>query len=224
VAAQETSALTLALVAGGFTAFGVVAKIAYDSVIAGRAAKREGIERLAPERREAYERFLDAVQRERSYQAALRGLLDAHRQGKMEITDEEQAAFPDSPMPDVIAALDQVHLLARVYSVITAAEAIIRLFIDMDRATRAALETPGTNDEITWFLLQRFVEDRISEFVHGYREDLGLGHPAGGPKRYPIPERPWPLATGEAIIRSHLPAKDRRSEPHAKPSEERDGQ
>jgi len=206
VPAQETSALTLALVAGGFASFGVLAKIAYDAVIARRTSNKESLERFATERREAYERFLDAVQRERKYQGALRGLLNAHRQGKTEITDEEQAAFPDSPMPDLVAALDQVQRLARVYSVITAADAIVRLFVDMDRASRAALETPGPNDEITWFLLHRLVEDRISEFVHGYREDLGLGHPVGGPKRFPIVEkRPVSLEHSERVLRGHIP-------------------
>jgi hypothetical protein len=137
----------------------------------------------------------------------MRGLLDAHRAGRTEISDEEQAAFPDSPMPDLIAALDQVQRLARVYSVVTAAEAIIGLFVDMDRASRAALETPGPNDEITWFLLQRFVEDRISEFVHGYREDLGLSHPVGGPKRFPMVERERPLSLeqSERVLREHIP-------------------
>ena len=69
------------------------------------------------------------------------------------------------------------------YAVIRPAEAIFRLFLDMTRCLRAAFEDPGQNDEITWFLLQRFLEERIDEFVYGYREDLGIGQPVGAPKR-----------------------------------------
>ena len=66
----------------------------------------------------------------------------------------------------------EIRRLARSYSVIRSAEAIVRLFLDITRCLRAALEDPGPNDEITWFLLQRFLEERIDEFIHGYREDL----------------------------------------------------
>ncbi len=74
---------------------------------------------------------------------------------------------------------------------------------------RAALEDPGPNDEITWFLLQRFMEDRMDEFVHGYRNDLGLGSPAGAPKNWSIAQRegPFALAQSETILRAHIPIK-----------------
>jgi hypothetical protein len=84
----------------------------------------------------------------------------------------------------------------------------MQLFADMTRATAAALDKPGPNDEITWFLLQRFLEDRIAEFVHGYREDLGLGQPKGAPKTWPVVQREPPmslsLAQSEAIVRAHI--------------------
>jgi hypothetical protein len=210
VPTQETSALTLSLVAGGFTTFGVLAKIAYDSVAARRRRQEQGLERFADARRAAYDDFLSAVERQRGYDQSLRRLVDRARLGKTEITEEEREAFPDSPMADLVVALDQVRRLARDYSVITSAEAIVQLFGDMAGALRAALEVPGPNDEITWFLLQRFLEDRVREFLHGYRKDLGLGHPSGAPKRWPIVERirPVSLEDSERIVRAHIPRKN----------------
>jgi hypothetical protein len=115
-------------------------------------------------------------------------------------------------------ALDQVRRLARSYSLITAAEAIVRLLNDVPGALKAAIKTPGPNDEITWFLLQRFIDDRILEFEHGYRLDLGLGPPSGGPRRFPIVERKRPVTLGqsERIVRAHIP----RGGPAANPSNE----
>ncbi len=60
-------------------------------------------------------------------------------------------------------------------------------------------------------MLQRFLEDRVDEFVHAYREDLGLGRPAGAPKTWPMVqrERPfnWSTAQSEAFLRAHIPIK-----------------
>ncbi len=206
-ASDGASALGLALVAGGFTTFGVAIKIGYDAWAARRASKSESLDRFAPERREAYECFYEMVQRQQKYERAMREMVEAAHKGKTTISDEEQAAFPPSVLGDLITASDQVRRLARSYSVISSAEAIVRLFIDMTKAGRAALNDPSPEEEITWFLLQRFVEDRIDEFVHGYREDLGLGRPAGAPKSWPIVkrERPVPLAESEAILRAHIP-------------------
>ncbi len=49
VPAEQTSALTLAVVAGGFTAFGALAKIAFD---ARREQRTQRLQRFADERRE----------------------------------------------------------------------------------------------------------------------------------------------------------------------------
>lgn len=214
VPAQETSALTLTLVAGGFTTFGVLAKIAYDGVTSRLDRRAQGLQRFATERRAAYEDFLAAVDSQLAYAKALRRLLDRARAGETELSEDERRAFPDSSMRDLIAALGQVRRLARDYSVITSAEAIVRLFGDMATAARAALKDPGPNDEISWFLLQRFLEDRLSEFVHGYRADLGLGPPAGAPKRWPIVERAHPvsLENSERVMRAHLPRGSRKPE------------
>jgi hypothetical protein len=206
-ASEAVSPLVLTLVAGGFTIVGVTLKIGYDSLAARRATKSEGLGRFAKERREAYELFYSLTQQQRKETIAIRELIVAHQHGKTEISDDEQAALPPSVLAELITAMDQVRHLARMYSVITAAEAIVQLFVDMSRALRAGLENPGPNDEITWFLLQRFLEDRISEFVHGYREDLGLGHPVGAPKTWPIVERPWQPDQSEAIVRSLIPPK-----------------
>jgi hypothetical protein len=211
-AAQTASPLMLALVAGGFTTFGVVLKIGYDAIAARRATKAAGLERFADKRHEAYEKFYESVKRQREADNALHDLLEAHRQeGKTEMSDEEKEAFPPSAMADLVNALEQIRRVARDYAVIRAAEAIFRLFLDMTRCLRAALEDPGPNDEITWFLLQRFLEERIDEFVHGYREDLGIGRPAGAPKKWPVVQREFPfgfdLARSEALLRAHIPIK-----------------
>jgi hypothetical protein len=210
VASEAVSPLVLALVAGGFTTFGVVLKIGYDALAARRAARAAGLERFADERREAYEKFYESIKKQLDANKALYAMVEAHhKEGKTDISDEEKAAVPPSAMAELVAALDQIRRLARNYSVITSAEAIVRLFLDMTRTLRAALEDPGPNDEIMWFLLQRFLEDRIDEFVHGYREDLGLGRPAGAPKKWPMVEREHPvsLAESEEVVRAHIPIK-----------------
>jgi hypothetical protein len=208
-ASGGASALALALVAGGFTTFGVVVKISYDAWATRRASKSESVDRFATERREAYETFYSLVQQQRKRENAMRNMLIARGQGKTEVSDAEAAAFPPTVLGELITASDQVRRLARNYSVITAAEAIVQLFIDMTKAGRAALEDLASDDEITWFLLQRFIEDRIDEFVHGYREDLGLGRPAGAPKSWPMVKREHPvsLAESEAVLRAHIPIK-----------------
>jgi hypothetical protein len=137
------------------------------------------------------------------------------RLGEIEITDEEREAFPESSLPDLVAALQRVRRLAHGYSVITSAEAIVRLFGDMASASRAALEEPGLNDEITWFLLQRFLDDRVSELVHCYRTDLGLGLPSGAPKGWPMAERGTARLAGgvRAHLRTHIPKKKAHGSP-----------
>jgi hypothetical protein len=210
--AQAVSPLALALVAGGFTTFGVVLKIGYDAIAARRATKAAGLERFADERRRAYETFYRSVKNHLEADKALMALVEAHhKEGRTEISEEEKATVPPSAMAEVVAALEQIHRLARNYTVIVSAEAILRLLLDMTRTMRAALLDPGPNDEITWFVLQRFLEDRLDEFVYGYREDLGIGPPAGAPKKWPIPrrERPfgWNAAQAEAAVRDHIPIK-----------------
>jgi hypothetical protein len=172
-------------------------------------------ERFADERRAAYDDFLSAVESQRVYVQSLRRLLDRVRLGETEFADDEREAFPESSMPDLVAALERVRRLAHDYSIITSTEAIVRLFGDMASSSRATLEEPGPNDEITWFLLQRFLDDRVSEFVHGYRADLGLGPPSGAPKGWPEMEwkRPVPLEESERILRAHIPNKKEHGNP-----------
>ena len=208
--AQTVSPLLLSLVAGGFTTFGVMLKVGYDAVAAHRATKAAGLERFAEERRQVYEKFYELTKQQLAAERALYALVEAHhKEGKTDISDEEKAAVPPSVLAELITTTEQIRRLARGYAVITSAQAILRVFIDMSRIMRAALDDPGPNDEITWFLLQRFLEDRVDEFVHGYREDLGLGPPAGAPKKWPIVqrERPFSLAQSEAILRAHIPIK-----------------
>jgi hypothetical protein len=176
----------LALIAGGFTLLGVLLKIGYDSLAARRASKKEALTRFAPERREAYEKFLGALTREREYWAALHDLKEAHGRGE-EVSQERMDNFPPSPMKHLVEALDEVRRVGRTYAVISSAENIVRLFVDMAAASRLALTKPGPDDEITWFILQRLQDDRIQEFIHAYREDLGIGPPCGGSETVPDP-------------------------------------
>jgi hypothetical protein len=210
--AQSVSPLVLSLIAGGFTTIGIVLKMGYDALAARRVTKREGLERFAAERREAYEQFYKAIKKQLEADKELHALIEVHhKDGKTGMSDEEKAAFPPSGMAEMVAALEQIRRLAHSYAVIRSAEAILRLFLDMTRSLRAALKDPGPNDEITWFLLQRFLEERIDEFVHGYREDLGIGRPAGAPPKWPVVQRDFPfgldLAGSEAIVREHIPIK-----------------
>jgi hypothetical protein len=89
-------------VAGGFTSFGVLAKIVYDGVIARRTAKRENVQWLADDRRAAYEAFLDAAKRQLAANEALWKLVGEARAGRTEISDEEQAQVPPSAMNELV--------------------------------------------------------------------------------------------------------------------------
>lgn len=219
MAASETvSPLLLTLVAGGFTTFGVVLKIGYDALASRRIAKSAALDRFAGERLEAYDRFYTLVQQQRKRADALRMLIVASRDGKTDLSDEEQAAFPPTVFDELITSLHQVRRLARLYSVIMAADAIVQLFVDITAANRPALESPTGDDEITWFVLQRLMDDRISEFLHGYREDLGLGAPVGAPRTWPVVSRdhPWTIEQSEAIMRAHILHR-RKARPEPKP-------
>jgi len=198
------SELTLAVVAGGFTVLGVGLKMLFDH-FSERARNRRELERdVLPARREAYEAFIQAERRERAYIKSLEGLLARHRAGESEMSQEEQDSFPASPMPDMVEALRRIERVAGDYSVIQAGQNIVRLFGDMATALKRAITAPSPNDEIVWFLLQRFEEDREREFVFAYRKDLGLGTPVGAPTGFPMQSRPWPLGDAEAIVRTHM--------------------
>jgi hypothetical protein len=207
---HTVSPLMLSLVAGGFITLGVVLKISYDAVAARHASRHEDTERFAAERKEAFERFYEAIGKQLERAKAMHSLVEAHhQQGKVEMSDQEVATFPGPAMADLVAAQEQIRRLARSFAVIKSADAIVQLFVDIGRCLRGNLEDPGPNDDISWFLLQRFLEDRIDEFVHGYREDLGIGRPAGAPKHWPVVQRdrPFSLDESEAIVRAHIPIK-----------------
>jgi hypothetical protein len=60
-------------------------------------------------------------------------------------------------------------------------------------------------------VLQRFLEDRLADFVHGYREDLGPGPPAGARTKWPMAPRERPfnrsLAQSGEVPQAHSPIK-----------------
>jgi hypothetical protein len=196
----------------GFTTVGVVLKMGYDALAERRAGKKEDLDRFASERREAYELFYEATKKQLVANKALYALIGAHRkEGKTDMSEAEKSAFPPSGMADLVTTLERIRRLARSYSIIRPAEAIFRLSLDMNRCLSAILADPKSNDEISWFLLQRFLEERIDEFVLGYREDLGIGQPAGAPKKWPVSQREFPsgldLAQSEELVRAHIPIK-----------------
>jgi hypothetical protein len=111
VPAQQISPVLLALIAGGFTVLGVLLKIGYDTLAARRASKSEALAMFAPERREAYEKFLALVQRQRDYNRALHELAEVHRRGE-DVPQERLETFPASPMQQLVEALEEVRRLA----------------------------------------------------------------------------------------------------------------
>lgn len=216
--AQNVSPLVLAFVAGGFTTFGVLLKIGYDTIAARRATRAAGLERFADQRRQVYEKFYDLVQKQLKRDRTLYALVEAHHaEGKIEISEEEKETVPPTFLGELITTLDEIRRLTRIYSVITSAEAILHLFIDMSRAAGTTLDKPGPSDEITWFVLNRFIEDRITEFAHGYREDLGLGVPKGAPKKWPVVPREFPMnltrSESEAFLRAQIPPRAKKAPP-----------
>lgn len=207
---NEVSPLLVAVVGGLFTVFGVLLKVAYDAAAVRRRDKREAVDRFAPERKEAFEGFLACLRREREYWAKLHELAECHRRGE-DVSQERMDSFPASPMGELANALESVRRVVRTYQAITVAESMLRLFADMAAASRSAINTPGPDDEITWFVLQRFLDDREKEFVYAYRVDLGIGAPEGGPKNFPMQDRPWPADAAEAVLRAHLPRGEKRT-------------
>lgn len=187
------SPLVVAAIAGAFTLVGIALKMLFDYWSERARTRRELRKDVMPARREAYDAFIDAERRQRAYIKALAALYRRHLSGETELSQEEQESFGASALPELVSALDRIEVVAGDYSVIQAAQNIIRLFGDMATALRLAITAPGPNDEQIWFLLQRFEEDREREFVFAYRKDLGLGAPAGAPKKFPHTQPP--LAT-----------------------------
>lgn len=86
--AQAASPLVLALVAGGFTTFGVVLKIGYDALAARRPGRAAGLERFVGERRQAYDKFYASVKKQLDANKTLHALGEAHhKEGKTEISE-----------------------------------------------------------------------------------------------------------------------------------------
>lgn len=202
---DEVSPLVIALVGGGFTVLGVLLKVVYDVSVERLRVRREDV----PTRRDAYEAFLEALNREKAYWRELHTLVEVQRAGGS-VSQERMDEFPASPMGELVSALERVRRLSHTYSVIKAAEAIVQLFADMAASARAAITSPGPDDEIQWFLLQRFQEDREREFVYAYRQDLGVGAPKGAPRDYPKRDLPFDLGAAERHLRRKLLSSEQR--------------
>jgi hypothetical protein len=213
---------TISLISAGIGALSVLAGLFIKTLIDNRRDRRreerEDAARFLEERRDAYDTFLHLVKKEYEYSKWLRDLALIVRDGGEEPPEAELATAPPSPMKDLIKALERIDRIARSYQVIEAARNIVRLFSDMARANRRLLDAvapqSGTretvdehakqNDDITWFILCRLVEDREREFVYAYRADLGLRNPLGGPPLFPIADRPWPAEVPEHFLRKHV--------------------
>lgn len=198
---------------------GVLLKMLYDGRTERRKQRRDNAALFLAERRETYDRFLDLHRKQLDRNQRLRKIGLVVRDGGTPPSSEELAAFPGPVMGDLAATLDAIRRLARSYEVVRAGEQMILLHADMTAAQRKMLDavTAGgasvsrelsaeakQTDDILWFVLTNILRDRTLEFTYAYRADLGLGDPAGGPKRYPIEPRPWPVEVSEHIIRSRI--------------------
>ncbi|WP_319464166.1 hypothetical protein [Micromonospora sp. RTP1Z1] len=196
---------------------GVLLKMLYDGRTERRKQRRDDAALFLAERRETYDRFLNLHRKQLDRNQRLREIGLTVRDGGTPPSSEELAAFPGPVMGDLVATLDAIRRLARSYEVVRAGEQMIRLHADMTAAQRKMLDAVTADgsswelsaeakqtDDTLWFVLANILRDRTLEFTYAYRADLGLGDPEGGPKRYPIEPRPWPLEVSEHIIRSRI--------------------
>lgn len=115
--ASAVSPLIVAIVAGLFTLLGVVLKMLYDYLSDRAKNRREFIHQILPARREAYDAFIETEKRERAYISRLNDLYQRHLAGVVEMSQAEQDDFPESALPDLIAARDRIELVAGDYAV-----------------------------------------------------------------------------------------------------------
>ncbi|WP_405095563.1 hypothetical protein [Micromonospora sp. NBC_01412] len=215
--APELVPIVSAGIGAGAALGGVLLKMLYDGRIERRKQRRDEAALFLPERREAYERFLELHRQQVGRNERLRKVGLTIRDGGTTPTDEEIAAFPSPVMGDLVAALDAIRRLVHSYEVVRVGEQMIRLHADMAAAQRRMLDAVTADggrrdlsaedkqtDDILWFVLTNILRDRMLEFTYAYRVDLGIGDPKGGPKKYPTEPRPWPLEHSEHILRAHI--------------------
>jgi hypothetical protein len=218
---------------------GIAVKTLYDSRVEHRKLRREDASLFLAERRETYDRFLELHKKQVRRHDQLRKISLIVRDGGTPPSNEELAAFPESPMGDLAATLDAIRRLALSYEIVRAAEHMLRLHADLVTAQRRTLDAVAGDgerrelpseakqaDDMLWFVLCNMLRDRELEFAYAYRADLGIGDPKGGPRRFPIEqrERLWPLDVSEHIVRQHVlplhpPASCQRQQEGSKPDE-----
>lgn len=227
MANQDYIPLISGAVGAGAALAGVVLKSWFDRRAERQKVDREGATIFLPERKEAYDRFLVLHRQQVQRANMLRKYLLIVRDGGAEPTADELASHPPPVMEEIGNALDTVRRLARSYAVVRAAESMVRLYGDLtafQRKTLNAAFADGSRrrltkdavecDDISWFVLTNLLRDRELEFVHAYRQELGIGSPAGGPTRFPMEERitpdvwpfsePWSNDFAERIMRKHV--------------------
>jgi hypothetical protein len=212
--------ITAALIGAIAALLGVGLKMLYD-VITDRARRvREDGTLLLTDRKAVFDEFLRRNRAYRKYSEQFHQLVEMAQRGE-EPPPGTLETFPGSPLGELVESLEDVRRHARTYAVIHAADAIVRLYGDMATAQKATLDNFAHPDnELTWFLLCRFAEDREREFVHAYRQELGLGTPQGAPIGYMAPRHPQ-LNLAEHTLRAHVTGRRASATPRGDDSDER---
>lgn len=202
---EMDSAIATSLIAAGSATGGILLKMIYDATIERIKSRKEKSTLFLQERKKAYDEFIVSNTAETEYRARLGDLTLIARAG-LQVKPEVLANFPTSPMKDLVSALEAIRRLAHTHEIVKIAERIVRLHGDASAAMRLYM----VNDELTYglplFLVDRFGEDCILEFVAAYRKDLGIGPPKGARKDFPIMDRGLPMSLHEAerFLRIHL--------------------
>lgn len=192
-----------ALIGAASALGGVGLKIAYDSLQERGRSRQARTNRFLDDRKHAYDAFWSAHKEVTREGELLRELALIARAGRS-VKDEVLETFPPSSMPKLVDALDSLRRIALTSGIVTISERMVALHGDARAALRELHENPTRNYGLPWFLASRLREDQEREFVLAYRQDLGLGPPAGSPPDWPVAQRPFNPAEAEALLSLHL--------------------
>ncbi|GAA1452823.1 hypothetical protein GCM10009602_56500 [Nocardiopsis tropica] len=178
-------------------------KIFYDSLIEGIKSRKEKASLFIEERKEVYDRFLKfhREQAERSVRLYEIALIARVRK---DVTKKAYERVSESSLPGLVMALDEIRRLARTSEMVRVAERMVALHGDMAAANRVVMFWESNTYGLPYFLVCCLREDQEREFIHAYRNELGIGPPKGARPNYPIVGREISVAESEKILRLHL--------------------